>query len=99
MALGAWITSDRYLGLGLPTLEAAVRGEHVPAAAAVLKIAFTAVSLGTGGSGGIITPIFFVGATAGSAVAEVMGLDPGMFAATGMVALLAGAANALSPPR
>jgi H+/Cl- antiporter ClcA len=94
VALGAWITSDRYLGLGLPTLEAAVRGEHVPAAAALLKIAFTAVSLGTGGSGGIVTPIFFVGATAGSTVAEMMGLDPGMFAAIGMVAVLAGAANA-----
>ena len=94
VALGAWITSDRYLGLGLPTLEAAVRGEHVPAAAALLKIAFTAISLGTGGSGGIVTPIFFVGATAGSTVAEMMGLDPGMFAAIGMVALLAGAANA-----
>lgn len=94
VALGAWITSDRYLGLGLPTLEAAVRGEHVPAAAALLKIAFTAVSLGTGGSGGIVTPIFFIGATAGSTVAEAMGLDPGMFAAIGMVALLAGAANA-----
>ena len=71
-----------------------MRGEHVPAAAALLKIAFTAVSLGTGGSGGIVTPIFFVGATAGSTVAESMGLDPGMFAAIGMVALLAGAANA-----
>jgi H+/Cl- antiporter ClcA len=57
-------------------------------------IAFTAISLGTGGSGGIVTPIFFVGATAGSTVAEVMGLDTGMFAAIGMVALLAGAANA-----
>ena len=94
VALGAWLTSDRYLGLGLPTLEAAVRGEHVPPEAALLKILFTAVSLGTGGSGGIVTPIFFVGATAGSAMAHLAGLDPGMFAAIGMVALLAGAANA-----
>ena len=94
VALGVWLTSDRYLGLGLPTLEAAVRGEPVPPEAALLKILFTAVSLGTGGSGGIITPIFFVGATAGSALAHLGGLDPGMFAAIGMVALLAGAANA-----
>ena len=94
VALGAWLTSDRYLGLGLPTLEATLRGEAVPPEAWLLKIVFTAVSLGTGGSGGIVTPIFFVGATAGGALASITGLDPGMFAAIGMVALLAGAANA-----
>jgi H+/Cl- antiporter ClcA len=60
VALGAWLTSDRYLGLGLPTLEATLRGEAVPPEAWLLKIVFTAVSLGTGGSGGIVTPIFFV---------------------------------------
>ena len=94
LALGALIASDRYLGLGLPTLEAAVRGEAVPAGAWLLKILFTAVSLGTGGSGGIVTPIFFVGATAGSTLGRLLGLDPATFGAIGMVALLAGAANA-----
>ncbi len=94
VALGAWLTSDRYLGLGISTLESAIRGEPVPPDAALLKILFTAVSLGTGGSGGIVTPIFFVGATAGSALAHWGGLDPAMFSAIGMVALLAGAANA-----
>ncbi|HKW90508.1 MAG TPA: chloride channel protein, partial [Methylomirabilota bacterium] len=88
IALGAWLISDRYLGLGLPTLEAALRGDATPPEAAVLKILFTAVSLGTGGSGGIVTPIFFIGATAGSVVGHVLGLDPGTFAAIGMVALL-----------
>ena len=90
----AWATSDRYLGLGLSTIETAVGGQPVPPAAWLLKILFTAVSLGTGGSGGIVTPIFFVGATVGSALGHLMGLDPGTFAAIGMVALLAGAANA-----
>ena len=94
LALGALMVSDRYLGLGLPTLEAAVRGEAMPAEASLLKIVFTAVSLGTGGSGGIVTPIFFVGATAGSTLGWLMGLDPATFAAIGMVSLLAGAANA-----
>jgi H+/Cl- antiporter ClcA len=94
LALGALLVSDRYLGLGLPTLEAAVRGEAVPAEASLLKIVFTAVSLGSGGSGGIVTPIFFIGATAGSTLGWVMGLDVATFAAVGMVSLLAGAANA-----
>jgi H+/Cl- antiporter ClcA len=94
IALGAWLASDRYLGLGLPTLEAAVAGQAIPMDSSLLKILFTAVSLGTGGSGGIVTPIFFIGATAGSALARIVGLDPGTFAAIGMVAVLAGAANA-----
>lgn len=90
----AWLTSDRYLGLGIPTLEASIRGAWIPTNAAFLKIVFTAISLGTGGSGGIVTPIFFIGATAGSTLGRVLGFDPGTFAAIGMVSLLAGATNA-----
>jgi H+/Cl- antiporter ClcA len=92
-ALG-WIFSDRYLGLGIPTIEASVRGAWVPPQAFLLKIVFTAISLAVGGSGGIITPTFFIGASAGSALAGVLGFDRGTSAAIGMVALLAGAANA-----
>jgi len=94
LAIGSLLVSDRYLGLGLPTLDAAVRAEWVPPEASVMKILFTAISLGTGGSGGIVTPIFFIGATAGSAFAQITGLDLATFSAIGMVALLAGAANA-----
>jgi H+/Cl- antiporter ClcA len=41
----------------------------------------------------MVTPIFFIGATAGSLFGLLLGLDPAMFAAIGMVSLLAGAAN------
>jgi H+/Cl- antiporter ClcA len=40
-----------------------------------------------------VTPIFFIGATAGTLYALLMGLSPSMFAAIGMMSLLAGAAN------
>ena len=89
----AWLTSDRYLGLGIPTLEASIRGAWVPTNAALLKIVFTAISLGTGGSGGIVTPIFFIGATSGSTLGRLLGFDTGTFAAIGMVSVLAGATN------
>jgi hypothetical protein len=59
-----------------------------------LKIVFTSVSLAGGGSGGIVTPIFFIGATAGSTLGDLLGFDRGFFAAVGMVAVLAAAANA-----
>jgi H+/Cl- antiporter ClcA len=90
----AWLTSPRYLGLGIDTLEQAVTGAPVPVAAFALKIVFTAVSLASGGSGGIITPIFFVGSTAGSALAGIMGGDRALFASVGMVAMVAASANA-----
>ena len=85
--------STRYLGLGLDTIKEALEGGTQPGGAFLLKILFTAITLGFGGSGGIITPIFFVGATAGSVFGGVFGFNSAVFAAIGMVALLAGAAN------
>jgi len=87
------IFSTRYLGLGLDTIKDALEGRAVPGGAFLLKMLFTAVTLAFGGSGGIITPIFFVGATAGNFFGSVLGFDPSIFAAIGMVSLVAGAAN------
>ncbi len=89
----ALIVSQQYLGLGLDTIELSVTGGNVVWYAFLLKILFTVITLSLGGSGGIITPIFFVGATAGSAVAPLLGLDKATLGAIGMVGLLAGAAN------
>jgi H+/Cl- antiporter ClcA len=93
LVLLAWLTSTRYLGLGLDTIKDVLDGGEVPGGAFLLKILFTAITLSFGGSGGIVTPIFFVGATAGSAFGSVVGFEPALFGAIGMVALLAGAAN------
>jgi H+/Cl- antiporter ClcA len=82
-----------YLGLGLETLEGALEGEHVPMLAAFLKMLTTSITLSFGGSGGIVTPVFFVGSTSGSLFGQIMGLDTGLFASIGMVSLLAAAAN------
>jgi H+/Cl- antiporter ClcA len=87
------VFSNHYLGLGLNVIQGALEGNDVPWYAFLMKSLFTAVTLGFGGHGGIGTPIFFVGSTAGSAFSHVIGLDPAMLAAIGFVALLAGAAN------
>jgi H+/Cl- antiporter ClcA len=89
----AFIFSTRYLGLGLETIETALTGEKVPLMSSLIKMVFTSITLAFGGSGGIITPIFFIGATSGSAFAEIFGLSRNVFAAIGMVSLVAGAAN------
>ncbi|MGD1045304.1 MAG: chloride channel protein [Bacteroidota bacterium] len=88
-----YIFSARYLGLGLETIEAGFRGEHTDWYAFLVKPVFTSITLGFGGSGGIVTPIFFVGATAGLFFAYVFGLNAGTFAAIGLTSVLAGAAN------
>lgn len=93
LAVLTWIFSDRYLGLGLDTIRESVEGQAVPYSAFLLKMVFTSITLAFGGSGGVVTPIFFIGATAGSAFGRALGFDPNVFAAIGMVGLLAGAAN------
>ncbi|MCG3115463.1 MAG: chloride channel protein [Candidatus Manganitrophus sp. SA1] len=82
-----------YLGLGLSGMEQAVQGEGLPPGAFIWKMLMTAVTLGSGGSGGILTPIFFIGAAAGDLWGQIMSMDRGTFAAIGMMAVLAGATN------
>lgn len=89
----ALVISDQYLGLGLTTIQASLQGLKMVWFAFILKIIFTSITLNFGGSGGIVTPIFFIGVTSGSLFAQIWGLDVATFSAIGMVALLAGAAN------
>lgn len=88
-----FIFSEDYLGLGLGTIQSSLEGSEVPWYAFIMKSVFTSVTLAFGGHGGIGTPIFFVGATAGSALSNILSIDPAMLSAIGFVALLAGAAN------
>jgi H+/Cl- antiporter ClcA len=89
----AFLLSPQYLGLGLDTIKYALEGGKVFILAFLFKMIFTAVTLNFGGSGGIVTPIFFIGAASGNLFGRVLGLDLSLFSAIGMVSLLAGAAN------
>src|ERR1051326_1097595 len=88
-----YIFSDRYLGLGLGSVESCLRGEATDWYAFLVKPIFTGLTLSFGGSGGIVTPIFFVGSTAGATFAHLLNLNTATFAAIGLVSVLAGAAN------
>ncbi|MHA3775458.1 voltage-gated chloride channel family protein [Verrucomicrobiota bacterium sgz303538] len=57
------------------------------------KIVFTAVTLSSGFKGGEVTPLFFMGAALGNALAGLMGAPTDLFAALGFVAIFAGASN------
>jgi H+/Cl- antiporter ClcA len=63
------------------------------AGAFLIKILATSITLESGGSGGIVTPIFFVGATSGAALAPVFAMPVPLMGAVGLVAMLAAAAN------
>jgi H+/Cl- antiporter ClcA len=78
----------------LESIEAGLNGAVLPLGASLLKSITTAITLGCGGSGGVVTPIFFIGTAAGNMFAVVFH-EPlvATFSAIGMVALLAGAAN------
>lgn len=88
-----FIFSKQFLGLGLNTIEDSLQGSNILWYAFILKIIFTSITLNFGGSGGIITPIFFIGATSGTFFANIFHLDKSIYASIGMVSLLAGAAN------
>lgn len=85
---------EQFSGLGTDTISGVLAGTTQVAAWAFLaKIAATSVTLETGGSGGIVTPIFFIGSASGAALASVFGVSPQLLAAFGFVATLAAAAN------
>lgn len=88
------VAGDQYAGLGTGTINGLLAGTtKVVAAAFLIKIVATAITLETGGSGGIVTPIFFVGAASGAALAPLLGVPSGLLAAFGFVSVLAAAAN------
>ena len=55
------------------------------------KTFFTAVTSGTGFKGGEVTPLFFIGATLGNAIAVLLHEPVALFAAFGFIAVFAGA--------
>ena len=98
MVIFSLIVSEKYLGLGLDTISNALRAETILSDNIqwydfIAKTIFTALSLGGGGSGGVITPIFFVGATSGVAFGHIIGDNISLFAALGFVSVLAGTTN------
>lgn len=57
------------------------------------KATFTIVTLSSGFKGGEVTPLFFIGAALGNAIAAILGAPIDLFAALGFVAVFAGATN------
>ena len=81
-----------YNGAGAGIIAQAIGGQARPEAF-LLKILFTAVTLGAGFKGGEIVPVFFTGATFGCVAAPFLGLPASFGAALGMTAVFCGVTN------
>lgn len=93
IAAAAWfLGADRYLGLGIPTIVEAFQQPLAPYDFAA-KMVFTIASLGSGFKGGEVTPLFYIGATLGNALAPLLNMPIPFLAGIGFVAVFAGAAN------
>ncbi|NRF89095.1 voltage-gated chloride channel family protein [Burkholderia gladioli] len=89
---GSVLAVPQYLGLGIPTIEAAFRGP-LPVYDFAGKFGFTVLTLAAGFKGGEVTPLFYIGATLGNALSHLLALPLPVLAALGFVAVFAGAAN------
>lgn len=92
MTAGFGLDMSRYLGLGIPQIvhsfdEVAQQQDFA------FKILLTALTLGSGFKGGEVTPLFFIGATLGSALSPFLPLPVGLMAGMGFVSVFAGASK------
>lgn len=93
IATAVWLLDAyHYIGLGIPDI---VRSFQQPMAPwdFLGKMIFTVISLGTGFKGGEVTPLFYIGATLGNALAPILHLPFPLLAGIGFVAVFSGAAN------
>ncbi|MBM7419900.1 MULTISPECIES: voltage-gated chloride channel family protein [Chryseobacterium] len=91
--LSVWLMgTTKYLGLGIPTILDSF-SQQLPAYDFALKAIITIITLASGFKGGEVTPLFFIGATLGNALAYFIPLPLALLAGMGFVAVFAGATN------
>jgi H+/Cl- antiporter ClcA len=88
-----WVGSSDYLGIGVDGMMRAFAAPQPPSAFA-LKLLFTAITLGAGFIGGEVTPLFFIGATLGSALAHRLAIPIELGAGVGLAAMFGCASKA-----
>ena len=86
------VGDQTYNGTGMHVIEEAMEGHVVPYAF-LLKMLFTAITIGAGYKGGEIVPSFFIGATFGCLFGNILGFAPDLCAAVGMASLFCGVTN------
>jgi len=94
VALTFLLGTDVYLGSGMGIIEDIFHhGGGVVWYAFLLKILFTALTIGAGFKGGEIVPSFTIGAAFGCCVAGLLGLPVELVTACGMIGVFCGVTN------
>lgn len=93
LLLCAVLGTNDYLGSGQGIMEHIFHYEEIEWYSFLLKMVFTALTLGAGFKGGEIVPSFCIGAAFGCAVATLFGLPTTLVAACGMVGVFCGVTN------
>ena len=86
------VGDQRYNGSGIGLIEPSMEGEAAPEMF-LLKMLFTAATLGAGFKGGEIVPSFCIGGTFGCVMGKLMGFSPSLCTAVGMTAVFCGVTN------
>ncbi|OUQ82452.1 chloride channel protein [Flavonifractor sp. An100] len=94
LALTVAVGNQDYNGAGDAVIRRMLAGETIPEAF-LLKILFTALTLGAGFRGGEIVPVLFTGCAFGTLVGPLLGLPHSFSGALGMAAVFCGATNCL----
>jgi H+/Cl- antiporter ClcA len=92
LGLTLLVGSQDYNGAGDAVIRRLLAGETIPYAF-LLKILFTALTLGAGFRGGEIVPVLFTGCAFGTWMGPILGLPHGFSGALGMAAVFCGATN------
>ena len=87
------VFGSEYDGSGHDTINGIFDGAAIRPEAFLLKMLFTAVTMGAGFKGGEIVPTLFIGATLGGTIASIVGLSVPFGAALGMMALFSAVTN------
>lgn len=89
----SWLMNDySFLGLGIPKIQASFI-EAAGFEVFLLKLLFTTACLSVGFKGGEVTPLFFIGATLGSALSQFVPLPVSTLAALGFMSVFSAAAK------
>ena len=86
------VGAQTYNGAGEAVIRRMIGGETIPEAF-LMKILFTALTLGAGFRGGEIVPVLFTGCAFGTLAGPMLGLPHGFSGALGMSAVFCGATN------
>ena len=81
------------LGVGMTTIQQVMAGKSVPWILWVIKILAVTITLGMGGSGGVVTPMFFIGSVFGMNFAHLFSLNSSFWSQVGLVTFLGACAN------